>query len=119
MNDRSELGRLGEDLAAGFLTDMGWSILDRNVRFSREGELDIIATRGGVLAFVEVKTRRSRAYGLPAEAVTFPKRRRIRSMAQRYLAERRPGVRAVRFDVIEVERDARGTFAIRHLEDAF
>src|ERR1041384_5459560 len=108
---RNELGRVGEDAAAAFLEHRGWTILDRNVRFSRDGELDIVATRAGVLAFVEVKTRRSRTFGLPAEAVTFTKRRRIRALAQRYLAGRRPHARAVRFDVVQVEPDARGSFA--------
>ena len=119
MADRIELGRAGEDLAALYLADRGWVIVDRNVRFSRDGELDIIASRGGVLAFVEVKTRRSRAFGIPAEAVTPTKQRRIRGLAQRYLAERRPRARSVRFDVIEVEPNARGAFLLRHLEDAF
>jgi len=119
MADRNEIGRAGEDLAALYLADRGWVIVERNVRFSREGELDIVASRGGVLAFVEVKTRRSRAFGIPAEAVTYAKQRRIRGLAQRYLADRKPRAHAVRFDVIEVEADARGAFLLRHLEDAF
>jgi putative endonuclease len=119
MSTNGETGRIGEDVAALFLSQRGWSILDRNVRYARAGELDIVASRGDVLAFIEVKTRRSLAYGIPAEAVTFAKRRRIRGLASRYLAERRPRAASVRFDVVEVEPDARGTFLIRHVEDAF
>ena len=56
--ERMELGRIGESLAAVYLEQRGWRIVERNVRF-REGEIDIVAARAGVLAFVEVKTRRS------------------------------------------------------------
>src|SRR6266568_9231622 len=98
--DRRELGQIGETLAASYLTTRGWEIVDRNVRF-REGEIDIVAARGGILAFVEVKTRRSAAFGSPAEAVTWRKQRRIRTLASRYLAEQHPGARAVRFDIID------------------
>jgi putative endonuclease len=116
------LGIAGEDIAVRFLARAGWRIVARNVRY-REGELDVIAARGSVLAFVEVKTRRSRAYGIPAEAVTPRKRARIRAMAVRYLAEHRPradGIRfdTVRFDVVEVARSG-DAFAVTHLEAAF
>jgi len=114
----STFGRTGEDLAASFLERNGYLIVDRNVRW-REGEIDLIVARAGVLAFVEVKSRRSRRYGVPAEAVTPAKQRRIRALAARYLSERRPiGARAIRFDVVEVARDPRG-YQVRHLEDAF
>lgn len=114
---RTELGRTGEDLAARFLELRGWTIVDRNVRY-REGEIDLVASRSGVLAFVEVKTRASTAYGTPAEAVTFRKAQRIRVLAQRFLAERRPRASSVRFDVVDIVRDC-GTYTIRHLEGAF
>jgi putative endonuclease len=108
---------MGETLAASYLTTRGWQIVDRNVRF-REGEIDIIAARGGILAFVEVKTRRSAAFGSPAEAVTPRKQRKIRALASRYLAEQHPGARAIRFDVVDIARD-RGGFLVTHLEGAF
>jgi putative endonuclease len=115
--ERKELGQIGETLAASYLSTRGWQIVDRNVRF-REGEIDIVAARGGILAFVEVKTRRSTAFGSPAEAVTWRKQRRIRALASRYLAERHPGAHAIRFDVVDIARD-RGGFLVTHLEDAF
>ena len=115
--DRRELGRLGEDLAARYLEGRGWRIVARNVRY-REGEIDIVAAREGLLAFVEVKTRRSRAFGTPAEAVTWRKQRTIRSMAARYLSEARPRAAAVRFDVVDIARDG-GGYRVTHLEDAF
>jgi putative endonuclease len=115
--DRSELGRVGEDLAARYLEDRGWHIVARNVRY-REGEIDIIAARAGMLAFVEVKTRRSAAFGTPAEAVTWRKQRRIRTLAALYLSEQHARADAVRFDVVDIARDGPG-FLITHLEDAF
>lgn len=117
MHERSEFGARGEDFAALWLQARGWRIVDRNVRY-RDGELDIVATRAGILAFVEVKTRRSTQYGPPAEAVTKRKRAKIRSLAARYLTERRPGVAAVRFDVLDLEYDHRG-FKVTHLEGCF
>jgi putative endonuclease len=115
--ERRELGQIGETLAATYLTTRGWQIVDRNVRY-REGEIDIIAARGDILAFIEVKTRRSTTFGSPAEAVTWKKQRRIRALASRYLAERHPGAHAIRFDVVDIARD-RGGFLVTHLEDAF
>jgi putative endonuclease len=115
--DRRVLGRIGEDLAARYLEGRGWHIVARNVRY-REGEIDIVATRAGLLAFIEVKTRRSRAFGTPAEAVTLRKQRTIRGLAARYLSERHPGADAIRFDVVDIARDGAG-FCVTHLEDAF
>ena len=115
--ERAELGRIGESLAAVYLEQRGWRIVERNLRF-REGEIDIVAARAGVLAFVEVKTRRSVAFGSPAEAVTWRKQRKIRLLASRYLSERHPGARIIRFDVVDIARD-RGGFLVTHLEGAF
>lgn len=117
MGARSELARAGEDLAARFLAARGWRIVARNVR-RREGEIDVIAERGGLLAFVEVKTRRSAMFGSPGEAVTPRKRARIRALARRYLVETRPRATTVRFDVIEVVSGPRDP-VVTHLEDAF
>lgn len=114
---RCELGRLGEDAAASYLASRGWRVLARNVR-RREGEVDIVARLGRTLAFVEVKTRSSSAYGTPAEAVTVRKQRRIRMLASAMLADGIGRAQNIRFDVIEVTR--RGpALTVRHIEDAF
>jgi putative endonuclease len=115
--DRGELGRTGESLAAQYLERHGWRVVARNVRY-REGEIDIVARRNGVLAFIEVKTRRSARYGSPAEAVTWTKQRRIRALAARYLIEHHTSADAIRFDVMDVARDGPG-FRMTHIEDAF
>jgi putative endonuclease len=80
-----ELGSLGESIAATYLTDAGLLVLDRNWR-CREGELDIVARDGDALVFCEVKTRSGVGFGYPVEAVTRWKQRRLRTLAQRWLA---------------------------------
>jgi putative endonuclease len=116
---RQHLGRLGERLAAEHLERLGYTIVARNHR-TRFGELDLVATDGTVLAFVEVKTRRGR--GEPWDALHEAKRVQVRRMARAYLTEAddRPRVRLVRFDAIGVVVDARGRLTrLEHLEDAF
>jgi putative endonuclease len=113
------LGRQGEDAAAAFLEHGGWTVLARNYRFGRR-EVDIIAQRGGVLAFVEVKTRAGSGFGSPAAAITRLKRREIETVAAQYLARFAPGDLDVRFDAVAVCRArAGGGFVIEHLEDAW
>jgi putative endonuclease len=119
---RPQLGRLGEQLAAEHLIRRGFRIIERNYR-TRWGELDIVAFDGRVLAFCEVKTRRSSASGVsPLEAVRTRKRSRVRKMAGRWLIERteRPYADSVRFDAIGVTLDAAGRLVrLEHLEGAF
>jgi putative endonuclease len=117
METRRRTGARGEDAAAAFLVRRGWTIIARNVRY-REGELDVVCGKDGILAFVEVKTRRSTRAGTGAEAVTVAKQARIRRLAMRYLSEHHPRVDAVRFDVIEL-RTAGDRYQLRHLEGAF
>ena len=77
----------------------------RNCRLGRHGEIDIIAATSDVIAFVEVKTRRSDLYGSPSAAVGAEKRRRLRGLAAMWLAEHRVGRRTIRFDVVCVVGD--------------
>lgn len=111
-----DLGDWGEDLAASHLEDNNWTIVQRNYD-SPYGECDLIATRDDVLAFVEVKTRRTKEFGPPEEAITPTKQRHLRRIAKHYLKENAPS-RQCRFDVVAVEFiDGRTT--IRHVEGAF
>jgi putative endonuclease len=117
MNARAELGRSGEDVASGLLTRSGFEIVERNFRCSR-GEVDIIARRGRLLVFCEVKTRRSSRWGDPSEAVSVAKRNRLRRLAAEWMNDRRPGSVEVRFDVVSViVRD--GRLVAHHIPDAF
>ena len=105
MNARQHFGRAAEEAAARYLIRDGWTLLGRNVRIGR-GELDLIARRGCVLAFVEVKARRTAEYGAPEDAVDARKRRKVARLAELWLSVRPwalRGVSDVRFDVIAVD----------------
>jgi putative endonuclease len=120
VNARQQLGRAAEAAAARHLVREGWVLLGRNVRVGR-GELDLIARRGSILAFVEVKARRSAVCGAPEDAVDGRKRRQVARLAELWLAARPwalRGVTDVRFDVIAVDAAAR-TPVVRHLAGAF
>jgi putative endonuclease len=79
----------------------GYSVVDRNWR-CRQGELDLVARRGRVVVFCEVKTRSSTAFGAPVEAVTRTKQARLRVLAARWLEESPMAAREIRFDVASV-----------------
>ena len=113
------LGRWGEDVAAAHLTAAGLEVLERNWR-CREGELDVVARdRDGTVVFVEVKTRSGTGYGLPAEAVTRQKARRVRQLACRWLLAHPAGAAPLRFDVVAVVRRPDGPPVVEHLRGAF
>jgi putative endonuclease len=114
---RRALGARGEAAVAEHYAAAGYEVLARNWR-CREGELDLVLRRGRVVVFCEVKTRTTDRFGLPVEAVTRDKRRRIRRLAARWLEEHRLAVREVRFDVASV-RVAPGPEEIEILEAAF
>ena len=119
---RSELGRLGEQLAAEHMIRRGFRIVERNYR-TRWGELDIVAYDGRTLAFCEVKTRRLSTPGRdPLESVHTRKRSKVRKMARSWLIERsdRPRADTLRFDAIGVTLDPSGRLVrLEHLEGAF
>jgi putative endonuclease len=118
MDDRRSLASEGERLAAEHLARAGYRIVARNVRADGV-EIDVVAERPGLVVFVEVKTRRTRGFGAPEEAVDRGKCARLVRGARSWLREHaRPGVRA-RFDVIAVEPDASGRLHVRHLTGAF
>jgi putative endonuclease len=94
-----------ENLAAAFLEGQGLKILERNYR-CRFGEIDLIASSGATLVFVEVRARRSSAFGGAAGSITAAKRRRLVAAARHYLARRRAD-RACRFDVVLLQGDER------------
>ena len=112
------LGRLGEELAARYLLRSGWSILARNVRDGPR-EIDLIAARDSVIAFVEVKTRRASPLGSPLEAVGPRKRRHVRQAASAWLRKNPRQGRVVRFDAVAVTLGPGGTFELEHVENAW
>ena len=114
---RQKLGKLGEDLAVSELERRGYAITARRYR-TPCGEIDIVAERGGVLVFVEVKARADEEFGTAAEAVTPWKQRRLTRMANDYLTREGITDRPCRFDVVTVMFD-RGEPAIEVFENAF
>lgn len=115
---RRAVGSDGEACAAAWLEAHGWRVLGRNVRAGGV-ELDLVAARGRTLAFVEVKTRRSRSAGAPEEAVDARKRARLVRGASAWLATHGGRGWQVRFDVVTCEAEPNGTWRVRHLENAF
>lgn len=101
---RADIGRLGEDLAADYLTGRGFAVLERNWR-NRYGELDLIAAIGSTLVIVEVKTRASHVFTDPVLAVTREKLTRMRKLARMWLSEQDAHWREIRFDVVSVQLD--------------
>ena len=102
--ERLALGAGGEAAAAAWYLDHGYEVLDRNwrVRGAVDGELDLVVRKGRLVAFCEVKTRSSMAFGSPALAVGREKQRRLRRLATAWLGAHRVRAEEVRFDVAAV-----------------
>lgn len=114
------LGRWGEGLVAEYLRSKGWTILNMNFR-CRFGEIDIIAQKGGILAFTEVKLRKNDRFAPGRAFVTAEKQRKLRSAAEFYLMEHPTRIQP-RFDVAEVYApEGAGTVkpVINYIENAF
>lgn len=117
--DRKALGKWGEERAAQYLRLHGYRILEKNYG-CRMGEIDLIAVKKGIIAFVEVKLRKDASHGEAKEFVTYSKMRRIKSAAMLYLSRHETELQP-RFDVIEIyapDGEA-GRITINHIEDAF
>ena len=110
-------GEQGERMAADFLQHQGYTILEYRYR-SKLGEIDIIATQGEWLIFVEVKTRKNTTFGYPSEAVHYRKQTKIIHTALQYLSYSGRHNSPMRFDVIEVLLIP-GNHSINHIQNAF
>lgn len=115
---RQAIGAYGERCAVRHLVENGLRVVARNWRCG-QGEVDIIAWDGDVLAFCEVKTRRGDAFGTPADAVVGSKAQRLRRLAVEWLRTNDGSPREVRFDVIEVYPARSGAARVEHLKAAF
>ena len=115
MADKREIGRKYENIAAGYLMENGYDILERNYQ-NRYGEIDIIAGMDGILVACEVKYRSGSGYGDPLEAVDWRKQKRIcRTMLYYYTKHGYSEDLPCRFDVVAVYEDD----TIKHMENAF
>jgi putative endonuclease len=117
MGQHLRTGKLGEELAAAYLEEAGYRILERNYRCPF-GEIDIIAQEGDTLVFVEVKSRRSENFGLPQLAVGPEKQRRISKISLYYLQGHRLDAPNVRFDVVAILLRSNNP-SIELIKDAF
>ena len=107
MDQRRTTGAQGEQIAAAHLEALGWTVIDRNWRSGRLGELDVVALqpgpgRLGTLVFCEVKTRRGLGYGDPLEAITYKKLGRLQVLAGQWLAAHEVRCDRVRIDAVGV-----------------
>lgn len=115
MTIKRQVGDFGEEITSEYLENNGYRILDRNYA-KPFGEIDIIAIKDDLIAFVEVKTRKSDAFAYAAEAVDFYKQQRIRRASQAYLMEKNMSDFLMTFDIAEVYLDTR---KINYIENAF
>ncbi|GDX40335.1 UPF0102 protein [Armatimonadota bacterium] len=115
-----KLGQVGEALAQNYLKQHNCTVITTNYR-SRFGEIDIIAKEEDCYVFVEVKTRSSKRFGSPLEAVTFRKRQRLWLTAQDWVGKHNLGVEepAFRFDVLSIIIGNDGLAAITHDKGVF
>lgn len=119
MRDKKDLGDLGEKISREYLENKGYKILDRNFRYSKLGELDIIAKKGDIVIFFEVKTRmKTGPDGFwPEDNITYSKQKKLIKLSQIWLAKRHMDC-DWQIDVLAIEIYRDSTFDIRHLENA-
>ncbi|MEU8224996.1 YraN family protein [Kribbella sp. NPDC048915] len=101
MRTSNTVGRYGEDLAARYLSNHGFAVLERNWRCAL-GEIDIVAREGDTLVVCEVKTRRGLNYGSPLESITYRKLTTLRQLAGRWLQTHDLRPAEIRIDVVAV-----------------
>lgn len=115
MGKINKLGSQGEQLAADYLENKGWEILETNYRYSRY-EIDLIASKPDILIFVEVKARTNISFGNPETFVDEKKTENIMKAADHYIHEHN-WQGDVRFDIISILK--KGFMELEHIEDAF
>ena len=119
MNDgRRAFGQIAESQAEQYLRRKGYRILARNDRSSC-GELDLVAQQAGTLVFIEVKARRTTAFGGASYAVDGRKQARLVRLAAEYLARHRVRNLSCRFDVVLCRGGTAKPAEIEHIENAF
>ncbi|WP_425862043.1 YraN family protein [Arthrobacter sp. TWP1-1] len=114
MRAKDALGQSGEQVAADYLEDRGIRVIDSNWRCS-SGEIDIVALDGQELVIVEVKTRRSRRYGDPLEAITRAKLLRLRTLAVLWAREHNRVIGSLRIDAVGIIMDRAQEPSIDHV----
>lgn len=113
------LGDIGERIARNYLEIKGYKILDRNFRYRKFGELDLVARKGEGVIFFEVKARMKKGVSefRPEDNITFTKQKKLIKLAQIWLAKKKIDV-SWQIDILAIEIYRDGTSDIRHLENA-
>ena len=113
------VGDEGEDAAVDYLQKSGFEIIERNYRYGKVGEIDIVAkdVSDGYTVFIEVKSRKTTYYGLPEEAITKNKQRQMRKMGKLYLYDKCIDEILCRFDVITVLNEDKDNPMINHYKN--
>ncbi|MEX2351767.1 MAG: YraN family protein [Balneolaceae bacterium] len=114
----TKTGQRAEELAAKWLEEKGWMVLDRNYRFMRS-EIDIVAFDQTFIVFIEVKYRSDSRFGHPEEFITPDKEKHIRKAAEAWLYERKMEGALTRFDAIAILKEEADTPGISHFENVF
>lgn len=117
INTRKTLGNFGEDLTAAWLEQRSYTILARNYT-TRWGEIDLIAQKDDVIAFIEVKTRKN-VYFNVATVVTRSKQLKMIRTAQQYILTHKIYEKVFRFDVATVTPNENHTYHVEYIENAF
>ncbi len=116
-NNNQKLGKWGEEKAANYLLYKGYQILEKNLR-TPYGEIDLVVLIKSEIVFVEVKTRSSRKYGTPEEAITKKKLQHMLESAENYMQEHEELENDWRIDVIAVEKPGKSEpIIIEHFEN--
>jgi putative endonuclease len=116
--NQKAFGAWGEQLAAAYLSNLGYQIVFRNYR-CRYGEMDLVCRYETVWCFVEVKTRQSTRYGDGWQAITIGKQKRLRLIARYFLNEVADAVSGARFDIVAIDYRSETDYQIRLLQNAF
>lgn len=117
MGAHNDTGNWGEAKACEYLQENGFDVLSKNYRY-QHAEIDVIAKKGNLLIFVEVKTRTGSGFGMPEEFVNYSKAKLILKAAENYIYATN-WLAEIRFDIISIIIFPDGNLNIRHIEDAF
>lgn len=116
MGRTQTIGKQGENLAAQFLEQQGFQILERNYTY-QHAEIDLIARRDDLLVFVEVRLRTNIRFGFPEQTINKKKIQSLRRAAEQYIYHTN-WLQDIRFDVVAIHYENQ-TPQITHIEDAF
>ena len=117
MNELQNFGKKGEEIAANYLKNKGYTIRHRNWR-THHIELDIVAENKDFIVIVEVKSRKNDKFCHPSDAVNYAKIKHIVNATQTYIFKYNIN-KDIRFDIISIIPTLDGNFEIEHQEDAF